>query len=118
MSTDTVLFELGTEELPAGEYVGMAEALCTGICDGLQSHSLSHGEAKVLATPRRLTVIVYDVAMNAADTEQQILGPPIAAAKTKEGEWSPDSLAIRSKGTVRSACCATAISRSKKKPKI
>ena len=66
MSTDTVLFELGTEELPAGEYVGMAEALCAGICDGLQSHSLSHGEAKVLATPRRLTVIVSDVAMNAA----------------------------------------------------
>ena len=67
----------------------MAEALCAGICDGLQSHSLSHGEAKVLATPRRLTVIVSDVAMNAADTEQEILGPPIAAAKTKEGEWSP-----------------------------
>ncbi|MEL0152749.1 MAG: glycine--tRNA ligase subunit beta, partial [Halieaceae bacterium] len=79
MNTDTVLFELGTEELPAGEYVGMAEALCAGICDGLQSHSLSHGEVKVLATPRRLTVIVSDVATNAADTEQEVLGPPIAA---------------------------------------
>lgn len=100
MSTNTVLFELGTEELPAGEYVGMAEALCTGICDGLQSHSLSHGEAKVLATPRRLTVIVYDVAMNAADTEQQILGPPIAAAKTKEGEWSPAAIGFAKKQDV------------------
>ena len=97
MSTDTVLFELGTEELPAGEYVGMAEALCAGICDGLQSHSLSHGEAKVLATPRRLTVIVSDVAMNAADTEQEILGPPIAAAKTKEGEWSPAAIGFAKK---------------------
>ena len=100
MSTDTVLFELGTEELPAGEYVGMAEALCAGICDGLQSHSLSHGEAKVLATPRRLTVIVSDVAMNAADTEQEILGPPIAAAKTKEGEWSPAAIGFAKKQDV------------------
>ena len=97
MSTDTVLFELGTEELPAGEYVGMAEALCAGICDGLQSHSLSHGEAKVLATPRRLTVIVSDVATNAADTEQEVLGPPIAAAKTKEGEWSPAAIGFAKK---------------------
>jgi len=100
VSTDTVLFELGTEELPAGEYVGMAEALCAGICDGLQSHSLSHGEAKVLATPRRLTVIVSDVAMNAADTEQEILGPPIAAAKTKEGEWSPAAIGFAKKQNV------------------
>ena len=97
MSTDTVLFELGTEELPAGEYVVMAEALCAGICSGLQSHSLSHGEAKVLATPRRLTVIVSDVATNAADTEQEILGPPIAAAKTKEGEWSPAAIGFAKK---------------------
>ena len=97
MSTDTVLFELGTEELPAGEYVVMAEALCAGICDGLQSHCLSHGEAKVLATPRRLTVIVSDVATNAAETEQEVLGPPIAAAKTKEGEWSPAAIGFAKK---------------------
>jgi glycyl-tRNA synthetase beta chain len=97
VSTDTVLFELGTEELPAGEYVVMAEALCTGICDGLQNHSLSYGETKILATPRRLTVIVSDVATNAADTEQEVLGPPIAAAKTKEGEWSPAAIGFAKK---------------------
>jgi len=27
MNKETILFELGTEELPAGEYVRMAEAL-------------------------------------------------------------------------------------------
>ena len=97
MSTDTVLFELGTEELPAGEYVVMAEALCAGICNGLEGHSLSYGEANILATPRRLTVIVSDVATNAADTEQEVLGPPIAAAKTKEGEWSPAAIGFAKK---------------------
>ena len=97
MSADTVLFELGTEELPAGEYVVMANALCAGICDGLKTHSLSHGEAKVLATPRRLTVIVSDVATNAADTKQEVLGPPITAAKTKDGEWSPAAIGFAKK---------------------
>ena len=97
MTTDTLLFELGTEELPAGEYVGMAEALASGICDGLKNHSLSFGTARVLATPRRLTAIISDVAMSATDTEQEVLGPPVAAAKTKEGEWSPAALGFAKK---------------------
>lgn len=97
MSTDTILFELGTEELPAGECVGMAEALASGICDGLKNHSLSFGTARVLATPRRLTAIISDVAMSATDTEQEVLGPPVAAAKTKEGEWSPAALGFAKK---------------------
>lgn len=97
MTTDTILFELGTEELPAGEYVGMAEALASGICDGLKNHSLSFGTARVLATPRRLTAIISDVAISATDTEQEVLGPPVAAAKTKEGEWSPAALGFAKK---------------------
>lgn len=97
MTTDTLLFELGTEELPAGEYVGMAEALASGICDGLKNHSLSFGTARVLATPRRLTAIISDVAISATDTEQEVLGPPVAAAKTKEGEWSPAALGFAKK---------------------
>lgn len=97
MSTDTILFELGTEELPAGECVGMAEALASGICDGLKNHSLSFGTARVLATPRRLTAIISDVAMSATDTEQEVLGPPVAAAKSKEGEWSPAALGFAKK---------------------
>ena len=97
MSKDKVLFELGTEELPAGEYVAMAEALAEGICDGLKSHNLSYGESKVLATPRRLTVIISDVATHASDTDQEILGPPVAAAKTKEGDWSPAAIGFAKK---------------------
>lgn len=97
MSAETILFELGTEELPAGEYVGMADALASGICEGLKNHSLSFGDARVLATPRRLTVIVSDVATTATDTEQEVLGPPIAAATTKEGDWSPAALGFAKK---------------------
>ena len=37
MSTQTVLFELGTEELPAGEYAGMADALASGVASGLET---------------------------------------------------------------------------------
>ncbi len=97
MKTDTILFELGTEELPAGECVGMAEALTASICDGLKNHSLAFEEARTLATPRRLTAIISGVAKNAADTEQEILGPPIAAAKTPEGSWTPAALGFAKK---------------------
>ena len=61
MSAQTVLFELGTEELPAGEYEGMANALASGVASGLEQHGLAIGEMTVLATARRLAVLIENV---------------------------------------------------------
>ena len=107
MSKETILFELGTEELPAGEYVRMAEALAAGICSGLKGHSLHFDEARVLATPRRLTAIISGVSKEAPDTEQEILGPPIAAAKTKEGDWTPAAIGFAKKQGIAVDALAT-----------
>ena len=48
MSTQTVLFELGTEELPAGEYAGMADALASGVASGLEQQGLATGHPVVV----------------------------------------------------------------------
>ena len=60
MSTSDLLFELGTEELPAGEITAMAAALCQGVTAGLSEHGLPFGMAHHFSTPRRLTVWVEE----------------------------------------------------------
>lgn len=88
MSAADLLFELGTEELPAGEISGMAAALCKGVTDGLAEHGLPFTAATHFSTPRRLAVRVDNVAMKAPDTEQHVVGPPLSAAKNDAGEWN------------------------------
>ena len=92
MSSRTVLFELGVEELPAGEYCAMADALADALVMGLINSGLAIGKSRVLATPRRLSVLISDVEESAKDTEQAVLGPPISAARNAEGEWTPAAI--------------------------
>ena len=51
MSTADLLFELGTEELPAGEISAMATALCQGVTNGLTEAGLPFAKAQALSTP-------------------------------------------------------------------
>ena len=85
MNTQTVLFELGTEELPAGEYEGMAKALASGVASGLEQQGLAIGEITVFATARRLAVLIKSVQERADDTEQEVLGPPVRQQKRMTG---------------------------------
>ena len=97
MSSRTVLFELGVEELPAGEYYAMADALADALITGLTNNGLIIGKSRVLATPRRLSVLITDVEESAKDTEQTVLGPPISAARNSEGEWTPAAIGFAKK---------------------
>ena len=88
MSAADLLFELGTEELPAGEISAMATALCQGVTDGLTEANLAFTGAHHFSTPRRLTVWVENVAIKGPDSEQQVVGPPVSAAKDDSGAWT------------------------------
>ena len=88
MSAADLLFELGTEELPAGEISAMAAALCQGVTDGLTEAGLPFTGAHPYSTPRRLTVWVENVAIKGPDCEHQVVGPPVSAAKDGSGAWT------------------------------
>ncbi|MEE4203233.1 MAG: glycine--tRNA ligase subunit beta [Halieaceae bacterium] len=89
MSTQDLLFELGTEELPAGPLAEMAIALHDDLCAGLDQSGLTYSGSRWFATPRRLAVLVEGLALSAPDIEREILGPPAAAAKDDSGAWTP-----------------------------
>ena len=96
-TTADLLFELGTEELPAGPLLSMGEALRASILEGLANHGLPCGGSQMFVTPRRLAVLVKAVGLVAPDKTVEALGPPVAAARDKQGDWTPAALGFAKK---------------------
>jgi glycyl-tRNA synthetase len=93
------LLEIGTEELPVGDLDAALEQLQERLPAWLDELRLSHGEMRVLGTPRRLVVHVEDLAPRSADRQQVVKGPPAARAFDALGEPTPAAEGFaRSKG--------------------
>ena len=88
MSTADLLFELGTEELPAGDIEQLVTALSAGIANGLTERGLPFTDARCFSTPRRLAVLISDVTLKGPDIERTVVGPPVSAARNEEGDWT------------------------------
>ena len=80
-----LVFEIGTEELPPGEIETACDALAAHVISGALSARLSIGEVTTYATPRRLTVLVRDVASKAETIEETFTGPAAKIAFDADG---------------------------------
>jgi glycyl-tRNA synthetase beta chain len=89
MSTDTLLIELGTEELPPKALKSLGLAFRDGIVAGLAQRELGHGDVQWFASPRRLAVHIEQVQLRSADKDVEALGPPADRAKDGDGNWTP-----------------------------
>ena len=96
-NTETLLVELGTEELPPRSLKTLGIAFRDGIVAGLGQRQLGHGEVEWFAAPRRLAVLIRDVTLQAPDREQEIQGPPADKARDEQGEWTPAALGFARK---------------------
>jgi glycyl-tRNA synthetase beta chain len=97
MSTDTLLVELGTEELPPKALKTLGLSFRDGIVRGLADRKLGFGEIQWFATPRRLAVLINDVQLQAPDESVETLGPPVASARDKSGNWTPAAMGFARK---------------------
>ncbi|MEO1801940.1 MAG: glycine--tRNA ligase subunit beta [Cyanobacteria bacterium J06629_2] len=79
------LLEVGTEELPADFVSGAIAQWQTKIPNSLSSQFLNPGSIEYYGTPRRLAVLIKDIADSQADREEEIKGPPVRAA-FKDGQ--------------------------------
>ena len=91
-TTQDLLIEIGTEELPPKALLGLSEAFSSGICAGLEQQQLSYSVATPFATPRRLAVLVKGVATLQADRSIEKRGPALKAAIDKTGQPTPAAL--------------------------
>jgi glycyl-tRNA synthetase len=94
-----LLFEVGTEELPAADLEAALRQLEMRLPALLGELRLSHGVLRVLGTPRRLVAYVKDVAPRQPDQERVFRGPPAARAFDASGEPTQAAAGFaRSKG--------------------
>src|SRR5580693_2457843 len=80
-----LLLEIGVEELPSSFVDAALTALPKIVAEELAKARLTHGEVRALGTPRRLAVVVRGVATRQLDLDEEVMGPPEAAA-FKEGK--------------------------------
>ena len=97
MSALDFLVELGTEELPPKALAKLAEAFCAGIEKGLKDAGLGFVKAQAYAAPRRLAVLVEQLATQQPDRSINLDGPPMQAAFDANGEPTQAALGFARK---------------------
>ena len=95
MSRD-LLIELGCEDLPARYVLPLAGALRGGVVGGLDKRGVTHGEARLFATPRRIAVLVAAVAEEQPAQAVDLTGPALNVA-LKDGQPTPAALGFARK---------------------
>ncbi len=96
-STDHFLVEIGTEELPPKALRALMDAFGAGLVRGIDAAPLAHGKAHTYASPRRLAVLVEDLAHGQQDRNVEQKGPPIKIAFDDDGKPTPAATAFASK---------------------
>ncbi len=84
MSLDLV-YEIGTEEIPAGYLPPAAEQLAAAARAFLQENELPRGDVETHATPRRLVLFVRGLPAGQEDRTEEVTGPPWKAAFDADG---------------------------------
>jgi len=85
MAANTLLVELGVEELPPGAIDALSDALAEGVRQGLVEADVDVGAVHAYGGPCRLAVQVQELADRQPDREIERRGPALAAA-FKDGQ--------------------------------
>jgi len=83
---DTILLEIGCEEIPAGYIEPALSFLSSALTQKLDDARISHGKALTYGTPKRLAVEIQAVAPKQASLEMEVLGPPVKVGFTESGK--------------------------------
>jgi glycyl-tRNA synthetase beta chain len=94
---ETLLLEIGAEELPASFVAAAVQALPDLLRQQLGELRLTHGALSAGGTPRRLAVWAHDLALGQTDVDEQVLGPPARVAFDAEGRPTKAASAFAAK---------------------
>lgn len=92
MEHNDFLVELGAEELPPKALQRLSHSFRDELLRGLENSKLSHGAVHAYATPRRLAVLVEELALQQPDQPFERRGPAVSAAFDAEGKPTPAAL--------------------------
>ncbi|HEU0037343.1 MAG TPA: glycine--tRNA ligase subunit beta [Kofleriaceae bacterium] len=80
-----LLFEIGSEEIPAKMLAHKLADLPATVEARLAAQRLEHKGVRVVGTPRRIAVIVKQLADRQPDLNEEVVGPPVSAAFAADG---------------------------------
>ncbi|WP_282919690.1 glycine--tRNA ligase subunit beta [Ignavigranum ruoffiae] len=86
------LLEIGLEEIPARFLKDLSNQLAERMANFLNEEQLAYANIRQYATPRRLAILVEDVAAKQADRFEKAKGPSLKIAKDDQGNWSRAAL--------------------------
>ncbi len=86
------LFEIGTEEIPAGFMIPALSFMEGFIKRAFNENRIEHGTIETYGTPRRLSVLVDGVSETQRDKVEEVMGPPASVAF--DGEGKPTKAAL------------------------
>ncbi len=95
--TDDFLVEIGTEELPPKALRALMEAFGENLAAGIDDARLAHEAVHAYASPRRLAVIVENLAHSQEDRRVEQKGPPVSVAFDDDGNPKPAATAFATK---------------------
>jgi glycyl-tRNA synthetase beta chain len=88
MNKQDLLIEIGLEEVPAHYVTDAMNQFTEKVTKWLVDKKLSYETVKSYSTPRRLAVLVKDVADKQPDIEEEAKGPAKKIALDENGNWS------------------------------
>lgn len=99
------LLEIGSEEIPARFIPDSAAELEARLVGALREAHLAVDGVRVLATPRRLALLIDRLALAQPDRELEIKGPPVTVAFDAAGRPTPAAEGFARKAGVALADC-------------
>jgi glycyl-tRNA synthetase beta chain len=96
-----LFLEIGMEELPASWMPALNVQIAEKVKARLTSMNLKQvGTIEAFSTPRRLAVVVPALADRQEDRDEELMGPPVAAAYDAEGKPTPALIGFAKKNNV------------------
>lgn len=85
---DTLLIEIGTEEIPHVDIIEIQNQLPDLVEKYLSKFRIEHEIISVYSAPRRIAIKINNAASKQKDFKKEIYGPAKAACFDKDGRWS------------------------------
>lgn len=96
-----LFLEIGLEEVPASWLPGLTAQLTEKMAAQLAAVNLKYsGTIEAFSTPRRLAVVVPALADRQEDRDEKLMGPPVSAGLTKDGQPTPALIGFAKKQNV------------------
>jgi glycyl-tRNA synthetase beta chain len=91
------IIEVGCEEIPARLISSLLDQLAAKISGALHESAVPHLPPRLYGTPRRLVIVIEQVAEKQPDRNESITGPPFSAAYDSQGLPTKAALGFASK---------------------